>query len=488
LGKVVSVGQITKYIKNLLTQDPRLWKVSVKGEASNVKYHSSGHIYFSLKDDEAQIRCVMFRGNRQGLKFALKNGDKVVCCGDVGVYEKGGDYQLYVSGVSREGLGELYERFEKLKAELLESGMFDQRYKKPIPKYALKVGVITAATGAVVHDIQTVAKRRNPYVQLVLRPAAVQGKEAVPSLCQALAEMDAAGMDVIIIGRGGGSMEDLWAFNEREVAEAIFRCETPVISAVGHETDTTIADYVADCRAATPTEAAELAVFSINDFDFGLEEIRLRLKRAMTNKTEELKLRARHMGAQLEARSPRRQLENKRRRAAAAGAAIAAGTSAKAAGAKLRAESLRARMPAAVKDKAYAARRAADAVRPRLPAAVKGKANAARLAAEGSFGAVSRSVKSLLSERQKEFSGLLGRYRGLNPLGRLSQGYSYIEKEGGGAVRSIGDVASGEKVTLCVTDGRIRAEVLDAEPDAWGSGPYAFFMPAESPGEGIGEP
>lgn len=270
MASVYSVSEVNSYIKHMFEQDFVLNNVYIKGEVSNCKYHTSGHIYFTLKDQGGVMACVMFAGNRRGLNFKLEEGLKVTAFGTVNVYERDGKYQLYVREVKMDGQGDLYKRFELLKAELLEMGMFDASYKKPIPKYASKVGIVTAKTGAAIQDIINVSTRRNPHVQLFLYPALVQGVDAAPSIVAGIKALDELGLDVIIVGRGGGSLEDLWAFNEEIVARAIFACNTPVISAVGHETDTTIADYVADMRAPTPSAAAELAVF---DYSVYLAEV-----------------------------------------------------------------------------------------------------------------------------------------------------------------------------------------------------------------------
>lgn len=266
MASVYSVSEVNSYIKHMFEQDFVLNNVYIKGEVSNCKYHTSGHIYFTLKDQGGVMACVMFAGNRRGLNFKLEEGLKVTAFGTVNVYERDGKYQLYVREVKMDGQGDLYKRFELLKAELLEMGMFDASYKKPIPKYASKVGIVTAKTGAAIQDIINVSTRRNPHVQLFLYPALVQGVDAAPSIVAGIKALDELGLDVIIVGRGGGSLEDLWAFNEEIVARAIFACNTPVISAVGHETDTTIADYVADMRAPTPSAAAELAVFDYSAY------------------------------------------------------------------------------------------------------------------------------------------------------------------------------------------------------------------------------
>lgn len=260
MKNVYSVGQVNRYVKNMFTQDFFLQKVYVKGEVSNCKYHTSGHVYFSLKDEAGTLTCVMFAGQRRGLSFRMKDGDKVVVGGSVDVYERDGRYQLYAKEITLEGAGALYVRFLALKQELEDMGMFAQEYKQPIPRFIRRLGVVTAPTGAAVQDIRNISYRRNPYLQIILYPALVQGEGAADSIVKGIHMLDEAGVDVIIVGRGGGSIEDLWAFNEESVARAIFECRTPVISAVGHETDFTIADFVADLRAPTPSAAAELAV------------------------------------------------------------------------------------------------------------------------------------------------------------------------------------------------------------------------------------
>ena len=271
-ASVYSVRQLNRYIRNMFAQDFLLSNVSVQGEVSNLKYHPSGHIYFSLKDEDAVISAVMFAGQRtRGLKCRMAEGMKVVVRGSVDIYEAGGRYQIYAKEIEEAGIGDLYKRFLELKEKLGEMGMFDPVYKKPIPRYAMTVGIVTAASGAALQDIINIATRRNPYVQLILSPALVQGERAAQSLIAAIERMDACHPDVMIVGRGGGSIEDLFAFNDEGVARAIFDCETPVISAVGHEVDYTIADFVADLRAPTPSAAAELAVFEYRKFEEELD-------------------------------------------------------------------------------------------------------------------------------------------------------------------------------------------------------------------------
>ncbi|MCI9215699.1 exodeoxyribonuclease VII large subunit [Lachnospiraceae bacterium 42-17] len=281
---VYTVGQVNSYIRNMFTQDYMLGRIYVKGEVSNCKYHTSGHIYFSLKDESGTIACVMFAGQRGGLSFRMGEGQQVVVFGSINVYERSGSYQLYAREIRLDGEGVLYEKFQMLKKELEEMGMFAPEYKKQIPRYPKRIGVVTASTGAAIRDIMNITKRRNPYVQLVLYPAQVQGEGAKESIVRGINMLERLGVDVMIVGRGGGSIEDLWAFNEEEVARAIFNCQIPVISAVGHETDTTIADYVADLRAPTPSAAAELAVYDYHRTEEQLKEYELRFSKELWQK------------------------------------------------------------------------------------------------------------------------------------------------------------------------------------------------------------
>lgn len=264
MAGVYSVTQINTYIKNMFKQDFVLNKVSIKGEISNCKYHTSGHIYFTLKDESGTIAAVMFAGQTKSMDFLLAQGQKVIVNGKIDVYERDGKYQLYANEIVLDGAGDLYKKFEELKKNLEEMGMFSREYKRQIPAFSRRIGIVTASTGAAIQDIINIARRRNPYAQLILFPAVVQGESAKDSIVNGIETLDTMDLDVIIVGRGGGSIEDLWAFNEEIVARAIFNCNTPLISAVGHETDFTIADFVADLRAPTPSAAAELAVADIS--------------------------------------------------------------------------------------------------------------------------------------------------------------------------------------------------------------------------------
>ena len=415
MASIYTVSQVTAYIRNMFTQDFALNRISIKGEVSNCKYHTSGHIYFTLKDGGSQIAAVMFAGQRKGLAFDLEEGQEVTVTGNVDVYERDGRYQLYAKEITREGRGDLFARFETLRDELEEMGMFDGCYKQPIPKYARKVGIVTAGTGAAIRDIMNISARRNPYVQLVLYPALVQGERAKHSIVKGIETLDAMGLDVIIVGRGGGSIEDLWAFNEEMVARAIFNCSTPVISAVGHETDVTIADYVADLRAPTPSAAAELAVFDYSQFE---EQVRLYsqvLNRSMERKLERLHFRLEQGKMRLKMRSPERQLADRRQRLA----------------------DIESFLERRIKDKLEQDRRSLEDKRQRLELYMWDglKAGRHRLALDA------------------------GRLDALSPLKKLSGGYGFVTDSRGNAVRSIGQTGTGDRIGISVRDGRIEAQV-----------------------------
>ena len=311
MGNIYTIRQVNRYISNMFTQDFMLNRIYVKGEVSNCKYHTSGHIYFSLKDDSGSLACVMFAGSRSGLKFHMENGQSVIVLGNISVYERDGKYQLYAKEIVLDGIGLLYEKFQAMKQELEDMGMFAPEYKQPIPAFSRRVGIVTAPTGAAIRDIMNISYRRNPYVQLILYPALVQGEGAADSIVRGIEILDQSGVDVIIVGRGGGSMEDLWAFNEEKVARAIFQCNTPVISAVGHETDFTIADYVADLRAPTPSAAAELAVADIIGIQEQLQKMEERFRTRMTDRIEDGRREVRHLQSRLNVLSPQNQIREK---------------------------------------------------------------------------------------------------------------------------------------------------------------------------------
>ena len=313
MQKAYTVAQINSYIKNMFSQDYLLNAVSVKGEISNCKYHASGHIYFTLKDKSSVLACVMFAGNRtKGLSFPLKEGMQVIVSGNIDIYERDGKYQLYARNITQDGIGELYEKFERLKNELSQRGMFDPMYKKTIPALVKRLGVVTAPNGAAIRDIISISKARNPYIEIILYPALVQGEGAVNSIVKGIKMLEMIGVDAMIVGRGGGSLEDLWAFNEEAVAQAIFDCDVPIISAVGHETDTTIADFVADVRAETPSAAAQIAVCQIKNVTESIEELKRRLYKNISVSIESNRNRVELKKSNLLRLSPKRQIADRR--------------------------------------------------------------------------------------------------------------------------------------------------------------------------------
>jgi len=312
MNRVFTVTEVNSYIKTMFMRDYALNQIYIKGEVSNCKYHTSGHIYFTLKDSQGQIACVMFAGQRQGLRFRMTEGQSVIALGSVNVYERDGKYQLYAKEIILDGAGELYEKYEALKRQLADQGLFDQGHKKAIPQFAKRVGIVTAKTGAAIQDICNISKRRNPYVQLYLYPALVQGEGAAPTIVRGIQTLDSMGLDVIIVGRGGGSIEDLWAFNEESVARAIYEAKTPIISAVGHETDVTIADFAADLRAPTPSAAAEIAVTQIQAVYDYMDQCQARMVSILRQKVDLYRKEIEKYEMQLKFASPMYQVRQKR--------------------------------------------------------------------------------------------------------------------------------------------------------------------------------
>lgn len=399
---VYTVGQVNAYIKNMFTQDYMLNRIYVKGEVSNCKYHTSGHIYFSLKDESGTIACVMFAGQRGGLSFRMSEGQQVIVLGSVSVYERSGSYQIYAREIRLDGEGLLYEKFQALKRELEEMGMFAPEYKKKIPAYAKRIGIVTAPTGAAIRDIMNISYRRNPYVQLILYPAQVQGEGAKESIVRGIRMLEKQNVDVIIVGRGGGSIEDLWAFNEEIVARAIFECEIPIISAVGHETDTTIADYVADLRAPTPSAAAELAVFDYRQLENQKLEYKLRMQRILVQRIEVYRLKMEKIETKLKYLHPENKLREYRQRLME------------------------------LEDK------------------------------------LRNTMQNHLQLKKHRFQIYLEKMKGLSPLEKLNQGFSYVETEENQVLKSISQVKKGDIVSVYVTDGVIRASVDNVKEERHG--------------------
>ena len=324
-GLTLTVSQLNEYVRRSLASDPMLRGLCLTGELSNFKRHTSGHWYFTLKDEEAAINCAMFRQSAMGVRFRPENGQRVRLFGSVGLYARTGSYQFYAEAMEPDGVGELYMRFEALKRKLEGEGLFDASLKKPLPLLPRGVGIVTSKTGAVVHDIARVSWRRYPGMPLYLCPVKVQGEGAAAEIASAIRLLDGfAQAEVIIVGRGGGSMEDLWAFNEEIVARAIARCRKPVISAVGHETDVTIADFVADVRAPTPSAAAELAVPEREALVETMRALARRLERACVQQLSQKQLRLAGVCKRLEACSPASARERASARVTAARAAMTA--------------------------------------------------------------------------------------------------------------------------------------------------------------------
>ena len=381
----------------MFTQDYFLQTVFVKGEVSNCKYHPSGHIYFTLKDSASALNCIMFAGDRRGLGFRLTEGQQVIAKGSVSVYERDGRYQLYVKEVTQDGAGALYEKYEQLKRELAEEGMFAPEYKQQIPKYIHTLGVVTADTGAAVRDIIQIASRRNPFVQIILYPALVQGASAAPSIVNGIHALERQGVDVMIVGRGGGSIEDLWAFNERMVAQAVFDCTVPIISAVGHETDTTIIDYVSDLRAPTPSAAAELAVYDVKAFMERLSGQKTVLNRTLERKLTYCRLQLKNQEARLKMNSPISRIREKKMWL-------------------LHTEE-------------------------QLMALMNGRTG----------------------ESRHQLALYIEQLKGLSPLDKLNQGFSYVEDAEGRCVNDVERVHTGDELKIYVKNGSLYASVTGKE-------------------------
>lgn len=417
-NRVYTVSQINKYIKSIFVRDYALNHIYIKGEVSNCKYHTSGHIYFTLKDSKSQVPCVMFAGNRASLTFRLSEGQSVVVLGSIGVYERDGRYQLYADEIIPDGIGILYQRLEELKTELSEEGLFSEIYKKPVPAYCARIGIVTAPTGAAIQDIVNISHRRNPYAQLILYPALVQGQGAKESIVKGIHTLDKMGCDVLIVGRGGGSLEDLWAFNEEIVVRAIFECNTPVISAVGHETDTTLSDFAADLRAPTPSAAAELANADIRSLLYAWEEYQNRLENRMAQKLQKNRKQMELFLVRLSHVSPQYQLSQEKQFLLDAQGQLCSDIQKKLADRKTVLEDRKERMNRAMLDK--------------------------------------------WKDRRQALLLLSGRLHAQMPLERLRGGYAYVTIRNKPLV-SIGQVGQGSKIRVVVRDGEFTAEVKETK-------------------------
>ena len=417
--KAVTVSQVNEYIQDLLQDNVHLQRLSVEGEVSNLKYHYSGHVYFTLKDSRSAISGVMFSSDkRTGLTFPMKDGDKVIVTGRIGVYTRSGQYQIYAKKIERAGQGDLYLRFEQLKAELSEMGMFDASFKQPIPFYARTIGVVTASTGAAIRDIIQITRRRNPYVQIILCPAQVQGEGAAASIVRGIERLDSMGLDLLIVGRGGGSLEDLWAFNEKEVAYAIFNAKTPVISAVGHEVDFTIADFVADLRAPTPSAAAELAVPEIAAIDDRLNQDRSRLDFYMTGTLDSERDRLQAFRDMLRHRNPDRMLNERRQHLI----------------------DLEERMLE------------------RMKQLIQNRRQKLLL-----YDRIGQLMENRIRDQKNRLALMARGLEGRSPVKRLEAGFAYPESKDGKHLNSVKDLSVGQEFAIRMKDGRVLAKAEEIE-------------------------
>ena len=399
--KPVSVSRLNAYIKRILQSDPILGNVSVIGEISNLKYHSSGHVYFTLKDENSKINCFLSADQRRYLRYELDNGMEITASGYIYLYERGGSYSLNVNNIEVSGLGDLQIAFQQLKDKLQKEGLFDPQYKKPLPSYPKKVAVVTSPTGAAVRDVISIITNRWPLTDILVCPCLVQGPEAARDVAGTIEAVNAQcpDVDVMIVGRGGGSMEDLWAFNEEEVARAIFQCSVPIISAVGHETDVTIADYVADLRAPTPSAAAELAVYDFQALLEQLETNKRRLNMKMTNELMLQKRRLQYYQTKLGYLSPESMIRERR----------------------MRLLQLEEKMQNLMK-------------------------------------------QEIIKERHR-LNLYIEKMKGLSPLNKLNQGFSYVENQEHQAVTSVTQVQKEDSLCINVKDGKIwtRVERIEVE-------------------------
>ena len=414
--KVFSVLEITRYIKSKLEGDFALRNVKISGEVSDCKEDKKGHIYFTIKDDAAIMSCAMWMSKRSsGLDFKLETGQHIVVTGNIGVYERWGDYRLYADKIEKAGVGRLFEELEKLKLKLRAEGLFDESHKKPIPRYPKKIGIITSRTGAVIEDIKRTAREANAYVQLILYPAIVQGADAAATLIKGIKRFEEEGVDTIIIGRGGGSIEDLWCFNDEKLARTIYNCRIPVISAVGHQTDRTLVDEVSDLSVATPTAAAmnavpslTLAFAELDAFkDSITNKLQLRIDR-MKSSIDKFEYAIRRQSPQMKIKEVGRQIEN---------------------------YSLNYnRLLSAKLD------------------------NYDRLII-GSKQRLDRLMRASYEALNKKFITITTEIEGKSPMKRLMGGYSYVENEAGENIRSIKSVKQGERLNLVLADGSVKAKV-----------------------------
>ncbi|WGG44129.1 exodeoxyribonuclease VII large subunit [Rossellomorea sp. DA94] len=442
-SRYLTVQALTKYIKRKFDRDPHLSNLFVRGEISNFKRHSSGHMYFTLKDEKARILSVMFSSHNQSMKFRPENGMNVLIRGDISVYESGGQYQIYVKEMQPDGIGELYLAYEQLKEKLEKAGFFEPERKRMIPKFPKRIAVVTSPTGAAIRDIITTIKRRYPIGEILVYPALVQGDQAAGSISGAMRKVNEHGdIDVLIIGRGGGSIEELWAFNEEVVAKAIVESKVPVISAVGHETDFTIADFVADLRAPTPTAAGELAVPHIDDLLERIMNRKLRLIKSFKTKLQSERNRLNGLTKSYALRNPRNLYQQKIE-------AVDRLT-----------DQLQRNISMHVKqdrDRLSVLHSRLERVHPSQIIKVQHE----RVLSMQTM--LEKQFKQVLKEKNHRFTSALSTLHALSPLKIMDRGYSLVYRDGGDLIKSSRQVKEGDRIEINVKDGKIHCEVESVE-------------------------
>lgn len=416
-NKYLSVAALTKYLKYKFDSDEHLRKIFLKGEISNLKKHSTGHLYFSIKDESSKINAIMFSSQAKKIDFDPEEGTKILVSGRISIYESTGSYQIYVDEMQKDGVGNLYAEFEKLKKKLSMEGLFDEKHKKKIPKIPTKVGIVTAPTGAAIKDILSTIERRYPLCETYLFPSLVQGEYAKEDIVNKIKQAENYDLDVLIVGRGGGSIEDLWAFNEEIVARAIYECKIPVVSAVGHEVDFTIADFVADLRAPTPTGAAEMVVPNIVDLERLLSQFRIRLNESISKKLKLYKLRLNKSQNSYILKNPMILYENKKQQI--------------------------------------------DIDKEKLTDYIKHKLETNILKFQKLKEHYLLSNPSALYEKQKiSLYNMIDKLEVINPLGVLKRGYN-VTYNNSKLVKSVNDVNKTDEIDIRMHDGIIKAQVLD---------------------------
>lgn len=415
----IKISDLNNYIKSKLDSDSFLNKVYLKGEISNFKNHTRGHLYFTLKDDTSRLSAVMFQSSAIKLSFVPEDGMNVLVEGRISAYPAQGSYQVYVDKMEPDGLGALYIEYEKLKKKLEAQGLFSNEHKKAIPKYPEKIGVITASTGAAVRDIMSTIKRRYPICEAILFPCLVQGKSAAPDIVRQIQRADSYGVDTIIVGRGGGSIEDLWAFNEESVADAIYNCRTPIISAVGHEIDWTIADYVADLRAPTPTGAAEMAVPTVIDINNVINNYKIRLNKYIKNLVNTKFIKLHSIKESFILKNPMTMYEIKEQKLDAL----------------------------------------LDRLKKEIRLIIDNKSNRLN---EIKLSYVLQNPMALIEEKKNKYYLLCNTLKHVNPLGILEKGYSLVEKDKK-VIKSSHDLQKDDLITVKFHEGKIEAIVTNME-------------------------